>query len=119
MLDYEISSSEFKLTIINDEADIGGGITTKLDIDKIKLFPDEENVTLMGINQEMLKYFVDTYGKQFKRIRFFKNKRIEDLSPLSRLPQLEYLYFFANQRVTELWDMSKNVSLETLIVCDF
>jgi hypothetical protein len=119
MLSFEIPSEEFKLSIYNENADIGGGKTTKEDIDKIIEYPNEENITLMGLNQDMLEYFVEHYGKQFKRIRFFKNKRITDLSPLSRLPQLEYISFFANQGVTKLWNMSNNTKLETLIVLDF
>lgn len=119
MIDFLMDDNEFKLWIVNANADIGGGITTKEDIDRIQSYPDEENVMISGLNQQTFEYFVDMYGKQFKKIYFFKNKRIENLQPLSRLPNLEYLSFFFNQRVTEIWDMKNNISLATLILEDF
>lgn len=99
--------------------DIGGGRISNADIDKLKDHSDIDTVTISGLRQDTFEYFIKTYGKQFKAIRFFKNKFIEDLSPLGTLPQLEYIYFFANQRITSLWDMSRNVSLAGLCIEDF
>lgn len=102
-----------------EKMDIGGGKITVADIDELKLYPDAEVVTISGLRQDTFEYFITTYGKQLKAIRFFKNKFVEDLSLLATLPQLEYVYFFANQRVTNLWDMTKNTSLTGLGISDF
>ena len=99
--------------------DIGGGKIIIADIDRLKAYPDAEVVTISGLRQDTFEYFIKTYGKQLRAIRFFKNKFIEDLSLLGMLPQLEYVYFFANQRVTALWNMTGNTSLRGLAIEDF
>ena len=101
------------------DADVGGGKISISDIDKLKDYPDAEVVTISGLRQDTFEYFIKTYGKQLKAIRFFKNKFVEDLSLLGTLPQLEYVYFFANQRATALWDMTNNTSLTSLCIEDF
>lgn len=107
------------LWLREENMDIGGGKITIADIDKLKKYPDTEVVTISGLKQDTFEYFIKTYGKQLKAIRFFKNKFVEDLSLLGTLPHLEYLYFFANQRVTALWDMTENKSLSSLCIEDF
>lgn len=102
-----------------ENMDIGGGKITFADIDRLKEYPDAEVVTISGLQQDTFEYFIKTYGKQLKAIRFFKNKSVEDLSLLGTLPQLEYIYFFANQKVTALWDMTENISLTGLCIEDF
>lgn len=98
---------------------VGGGKITFADIDRLKEYPNTEVVTISGLQQDTFEYFIETYGKQLKAIRFFKNKFVEDLSLLGTLPQLEYVHFFANQKVTALWDMTENISLTALCVEDF
>lgn len=110
---------DFNLFIYNENADIGGGRLTKADIDKISEHPSEDQIKISGLSQETFEYFVNKYGLQFKRIFFWKNKNIKDLSPLSKLPQLEEIYFFFNQNVSKLWDMANNISLRTLCIDDF
>lgn len=107
------------LWIHEEDMDVGGGKITIADIDKLKSYPNIDVVTISGLKQDTFEYFIRTYGKQFKAIRFFKNKFIEDLSLLGTLPQLEYIYFFFNQRVTALWDMTQNKSLTGLAIYDF
>lgn len=102
-----------------ENMDIGGGKITIADIDKLKNHPNAEVVTISGLKQDTFEYFIKTYGKQLKAIRFFKNKFVEDLALLGTLPQLEYVYFFANQRATALWDMTENMSLTGLCIEDF
>ena len=76
-------------------------------------------MTISGLRQDTFEYFIETYGKQLKAIRFFKNKFIEDLSPLGTLPQLEYIYLSLNQRAASLWEMTNNISLTGLCIEDF
>lgn len=107
------------LCLREENADISGGTISVGDIDKLKDYPDIDVVTVSGLNQDTFEYFIKNYGGQFKAIRFFKNKLVEDWSLLGNLPDIEYIYFFANQRISSLWDMSKNVSLTGLCIEDF
>lgn len=118
--DYDYKTQKhYCLWIHEDNMDVGGGIVSKEDIDKLKNFPNIDVVTISGLNQDTFEYFIKTYGKQFKAIRFFKNKLVEDWSLLGTLPQLEYVYFFFNQRISSLWNMNKNFSLTGLCIEDF
>ncbi len=118
--DYDFNTKTHTGLYLHEEkADITGGKIKFSDIDVLKNYPDIDTVTISGLNQDTFEYFILNYGKQLKAIRFFKNKRIEDLSLLGTLPQLEYLYFFSNQKVTQLWDMSDNTSLSGLGINDF
>ena len=118
--DYDkTTKTHNSLWLREENMDIGGGKITISDIDKLKDYPDTEVVTISGLQQETFEYFIRTYGKQLKAIRFFKNKFVEDLSLLGTLPQLEYVHFFANQRITALWNMAENTSLTALSIQDF
>ena len=118
--DYDRTTKTHSCLWLRDEnMNIGGGKITVEDIDKLKLYPDTDVVTISGLKQDTFEYFIKTYGKQLKAIRFFKNKFVEDLSLLGTLPQLEYVDFFFNQRVTALWDMTQNTSLTGLRIRDF
>ncbi len=107
------------LHLYNENADIGGGKITIADIDILSDYPNIDTVSISGLNQQTFDYFITTYGKQLRAIRFFKNRAVEDLSLLGTLPQLEYVHFFYNQKVIKLWDMSGNVSLSGLCIQDF
>lgn len=118
--DYDpVSQTHTGLWLHEESADIGGGKIRVEDIDRLKDFPHAEVVTISGLQQDTFEYFIRTYGRQLKAIRFFKNKFVEDWSLLGTLPDLEYVYFFFNQRIKALWDMSKNKSLTGLCIEDF
>lgn len=118
--DYDpVSQKHIGLWLRDEHMDIGGGRIRIEDIDRLKEYPDADVVTISGLRQDTFAYFIQTYGKQLKAIRFFKNKFVEDLSLLGTLPQLEYVHFFFNQRVTSLWDMRGNLSLTGLCLEDF
>ncbi len=105
--------------IRNENMDVSGGKTTFEDIDRLAQYPDIEIVTISGLNQETFEYFIKKYGRQFKAIRFFKNKMVSDWSLLGSLPKLEYIYWFFNQHIDSFWDMSKNISLKGICIEDF
>ncbi len=107
------------LWLREEKVDIGGGTISIEDIDKLKDYPDTDVVTISGLHQDTFEYFIKTYGRQLKAIRFFKNKFVEDWSLLGTLPELEYVHFFANQRISSLWNMSENASLTGLCIEDF
>ncbi len=101
------------------EMDVSGGKISISEIDIIKKYPDADTFTVSGLNQSTFEHLIKNYGNQIKSIRFFKNKLVEDLSLLSELPNLEYMYFFHNQRISKLWDMSKNINLKGIAFSDF
>jgi hypothetical protein len=118
--DYDLETKTHTcLWLRAEKMDIGGGIISVEDIDKLKDYPDTDVVTISGLRQDTFEYFIKTYGHQLKAIRFFKNKFIEDWSLLGTLHQLEYLDFFVNHHISSLWDMSGNESLSGLCIQDF
>lgn len=118
--DYdEATGKHTTLHLVNKAADVGGGTLTVEDIDVLKDYPTLDVVMVTGLHQDTFEYFVKTYGKQFRAIRFFKNRLVSDWSLLGELPQLEFVYFFANQRIGSLWDMSENHALRGLAIEDF
>lgn len=118
--DYDpVSETHTCLWLHEKDMDIGGGKISIDDIDMLKNYPDIDVVTISGLRQDTFEYFIKTYGNQFKAIRFFKNKLVEDWSLLGTLPKLEYIYYFANQKIDKLWDMSNNLSLTGLCIEDF
>ncbi len=118
--DYDpVSQTHTGLWLHDENMDIGGGRITVDNIDRLKDFPNTDVVTISGLQQDTFEYFIRTYGRQLKAIRFFKNKLVEDWSLLGTLPDLKYVHFFSNQRIEALWDMSGNKSLSGLCIEDF
>ena len=101
------------------DADVSGGKISIEEIDRIADHPEAKSVSIFGLRQDTFEYFIKTYGHQFRYIRFFKNKSVEDWSLLETLPELEGLYWFHNQKITKLWDMSKNYALKAVELSDF
>ena len=101
------------------DADVSGGKIDIEAIDRIADHPEAKSVCIFGLRQDTFEYFIRTYGRQFRYIRFFKNKSVEDWSLLGTLPELEGLYWFHNQKITKLWDMSKNYALKAVELSDF
>lgn len=102
----------FDLVMVQKEVD--GGRTDSVQTDRIQKHPEAESLIVSGLDQEAFEYLIRRFGRQFKTISFWKNKMICDLSPLSGLPELQYVHFFFNQRVSDLWDMRDNVCLREL-----
>lgn len=101
------------------DADVSGGKIDIEEIDRVADHPEAKSVCIFGLRQDTFEYFIRTYGRQFRYIRFFKNKSVEDWSLLGTLPELEGLYWFHNQKITKLWDMSKNYALKAVELSDF
>lgn len=101
------------------DMDIGGGRMTLPEIDRLQEYPNARALTVSGLDQQCFEYLIRTYGQQFHTLRFFKNKRVEDWSLLSTLPELEYLFYFLNQRITQFWDMTNNRKLKGIVIQDF
>lgn len=107
------------LWVHGKKTDIGGGVFDVSEIDQIDEYENIDRIMLSGLTQAAFEYFIQKYGPRLKYVKFFKNKFIEDLSPLAALGNVVYLDFFFNQRVTKLWNMEKNKSLIGLALNDF
>ena len=120
--DYPVIDKDSRgtqLDIKAADADVSGGKINMEEIDRIADHPEAKSVSIFGLRQDTFEYFIKTYGRQFRYIRFFKNKAVEDWSLLETLPELEGLYWFHNQKITKLWDMSKNYALKAVELSDF
>lgn len=113
-------SSSFDAYDINlVQKEVGGGVTTVEQINTIRNLPDAKSIIISGLKQDTFEYFVNTYGRQFQAITFWKNKAVSDLSALSSLEDVEYISYFFNQKASKLWDMSNNKKLVGLSISDF
>lgn len=101
------------------QKDISGGRISKIEIDSIKNYPDITGISISGLKQDTFEYFIQTYGSQFKIIRFWKCPLVEDLSYLSELRQIEIITWYWNQRVNKFWDLSGNNNLKGIALSDF
>jgi len=112
------STNDYKW-LEQSKKDIGGGIITFEEIDKINEFEKTEKIMVSGLRQDTFEYFIRTQAHKFKAIMFWKNKLVNDWSLLSTLKDIVFIGYFHNQRINELWDMSENIALEGLYICDF
>ena len=113
-------SASFDIYDVNlVQKEVGGGTITVEQIDMIRNFPDAKSIIISGLKQDTFEYFVNTYGRQFQAITFWKNKAVSDLSVLSSLEDVEYISYFFNQKASKLWDMSNNKKLVGLSISDF
>lgn len=113
-------SASFGIYDINlVQKEVSGGVISFEQIDTIRDFPDSKSIIISGLKQDTFEYFVNTYGKQFQAITFWKNKGVLDLSALSSLSEIEYISYFFNQKVSKLWDMTNNKKLIGLSLTDF
>lgn len=119
-LDYyyanNINANDY-LDLIQPE--ISGGKITREQIDAIQQLPHREAITISGLRQDTFEYFIVQYGDRFKAIYFWKCPRIEDLTALEQLKDIQYVLFFWNQKVTRLWSLAKNPKLKGLLLYDF
>lgn len=109
--------SLFDLYIVQNE--IGGGVTTIEELERIGEYPDAKSLIISGLNQETFEYLIEHFGNQFEAISFWKNKMVCDLSPLGDLRNLKYVHYFFNQRAEKLWNMKRNEGLTGLAIYDF
>jgi hypothetical protein len=82
--------------------EIGGG---RLDLSHLAVIgenPGARALRIRGLDQAAFERLVAGYGRQFSGIEFWKCPRIEDLSPLEDLPDLQLVAFYWNQRTTRL-----------------
>lgn len=116
--------SDFRLRVFPDDENVfylhgKNGYLYCEEIDQLAAYPKMDTIRIYGLKQDTFEYFIIHYGKQFRRIHFFKDQLVEDWSLLSKLTDLECLYWYWNQRITSIWDISQNTSLTALHISDF
>lgn len=100
------------------EPEMTGGKISKSTIDTLQS-TDKTELKISGLRQDTLEYLVSRYGNQFTKIEFFKCPRVQDLSCLEELSNVQQISWFWNQQATQLWDLSKNGRLTMLDLNDF
>jgi len=105
--------------IIPEKRDVGGGQMTADEVDRIGDIPDRSRIGIRGLRQDTFERFINKFGSEITHLYLFKDKLIEDFSPLENCSNLVYIYVFHNQRVTKLWNMSKNPDLQAMELFDF
>lgn len=94
------------------------GSMTIEEIDVLRDLPHINRLTISGLSQDTFEYFIHRYGNQLRALTLISPK-LEDLSPLGSLPQLEYLSVLQNHCVSSLWDMTGNTALKGLHISGF
>lgn len=72
-----------------------------------------------GLDQGAFESLVATHGERLSALHLWKCPRIEDLTPLESLPQLELVAIYWNQRTARLWDLSRTRRLRGLDLSAF
>lgn len=98
---------------------IGGGDTSVESLlARLQAQPLATALTVSGLGQAALEALCRN-GSQLTAIHFWKCPRLQDLSPLQDMPQLQYIAFYWNQRATRLWDLTRTPALRGLCFNDF
>ncbi|CAH2713892.1 hypothetical protein BACCIP111895_01046 [Neobacillus rhizosphaerae] len=90
------------------------GKTENLEL--LKDFPDIETVWVYTVNQREFDLIINSINP---KTLYIYEMRVEDLSALEQLENVEKIYLRWNPKAIKLWDMSKNTSLKYLSIEDF
>jgi hypothetical protein len=78
--------------------------------------PDIEIIWLFQVNQSEFDIIMNSINP---KTLYIYEMRVEDLSGLEQLQNIEALYLCWNSKATKLWDTSKNPNLKFLSIEDF
>ncbi|UPO90161.1 leucine-rich repeat domain-containing protein [Niallia sp. Man26] len=79
-------------------------------------FAEIEIVWIYSVNQKEFDLIINSINP---KTLYIYEMRVEDLSSIERLKDLEQLYLCWNPKANKLWDMSKNPNLKHLSIEDF
>ncbi|WP_028401003.1 hypothetical protein [Ectobacillus panaciterrae] len=85
-------------------------------ITKLKSLSNLEKLWVYTVNQEEFDTIIGLVNPQFL---YVKEMRVEDLSSLESLSNIETLELEWNPKASRLWDITKNTSLKSLTIIDF
>ena len=89
------------------------------DIDKeMQFHKDVKHIQVSYLTQTEFDIFVKDYADDYESIYFFQNPKVEGLSALARLRNVQYLLFYNFRSAKLLWDMSQNVSLKGILISE-
>lgn len=88
------SFENFDINLVQKEVD-GGSVSVDQIVEAIGKTPNARSIVISGLKQDTFEYFIERYGKQFEAISFWKNKLVEDLSPLSKLNRIKFINYFS------------------------
>ncbi|MGN4544270.1 leucine-rich repeat domain-containing protein [Bacillus cereus group sp. MYBK95-2] len=98
---------------IPDELAIDG--KTK-NLEKLASFSEINKLWIFTVNQKQFETILN-YIKP--KILYIYEMRVEDLSPLEKLTDIEELHMCWNTKATTLWDLTQNIKLISLSIEDF
>ncbi|MEH7046471.1 leucine-rich repeat domain-containing protein [Bacillus thuringiensis] len=98
---------------IPDELAIDG--KTK-NLEKLASFSEINKLWIFTVNQKQFETILN-YIKP--KILYIYEMRVEDLSPLEKLTDIEELHMCWNTKATTLWDLTHNIKLISLSIEDF
>jgi hypothetical protein len=101
------------------QKELNGGKATIAQLDQLSEVPHATALTVSGLEQKTLEYFVKHFGGQFTALHFWKCPRIADLAPLEDMPRLTHVAFYWNQKATRLWNFPRTPALHGLHFDDF
>jgi len=85
-------------------------------LDYLSKLPDIETVWIYTVNQKEFDLIINSINP---KTLYIYEMRVEDLSAIERLKNVEKLYLCWNPKATKLWEMSKNPNLKYLSIEDF
>ena len=100
------------------QKELSGGKIKKEQIDLLRDYQCD-SISISGLRQDTFEYFISEYGNKFKDIDFFKCQRVQDLTPIEDLKEIESISFCWNQMADSFWDVSKNGRLNSLTLHTF
>lgn len=112
-----LTSNKYPTLCLRRQNEYGG--VKKLtfeDIDTLRKDRYSDAITILGLQQDTFEYFIEKYASQFKIIRFYNCRAVQDWTSLGKLKGLEFLELSSNHGLTSLWDLSGNHSLQALSI---
>ena len=91
---------------------------TKKEIDAFLSINRSKNIQIGPMKQNEFNYFVEKSLGKFTGI-LFEDLRVDDLSPLEKLENIETIFLQRNIVTTKLWNMSNNSKLKNLEISHF
>jgi hypothetical protein len=102
-----------QIEIVPSEIAIQG--STK-NLERLQKLNEVEKLWLFTVNQSEFDLIMNNVKP---RILYIYELKVEDLSSLEKLTEIEEIHLCWNTKATQLWDLSKNARLKSLSIEDF
>lgn len=81
----------------------------------MKIIP-QNLLDLLPSHKKQFDYFIDNHGQRYEAIYVYGCDRVQDLSRLEQLKDVQYILIYDNIRASQLWDLSSNIRLKGLVL---